>query len=231
MTKFLIGAAAIAIAGAAFAQGMQPPMVQTQHMDMPEQSDQAGGRTQTRAEVIAKTQQHFAMMDANHDGFVTADEMQAMGGGHQMGKHMGHDGGEMAMNDGPMGNPGAMFDRLDTNHDGAISRDEFAKGREMRIERKVVINNGPGDASGEHGGMKMHGMGGGMGGMHGGGGMGAHMLKLADANSDGRISLQELTAASLQRFDRADANRDGQVTQEERKAMRQQMKLQRGRTL
>ena len=143
MTRFLIGASAIAFAGAAFAQGMQPPMVQTQNMDMPSQSDQVGGRTQTRAEVIAKTQKHFAMMDANHDGFITADEMQAMGGGRQMGKHMGHDGGAMAMDDGPMGNPGAMFDRLDTNHDGAISRDEFAKGHEMRIERKVVMIMAP----------------------------------------------------------------------------------------
>ena len=163
MSKLLIGVAAMAIAGGALAQGMQPPAVQTMPMGVGSQSDEDGGRTQTRAEVIAKTQKHFAMMDANHDGFVTADEMQAMGGGHQMGKHMGHDGGEM-------------------------------------------------------------------GGMHGGG-MGARMLKLADANNDGRISLQELTAASLQRFDRADTNHDGQLTQEERKAMRQQMKLQRGQIL
>ena len=227
MSKLLIGVAAMAIAGGALAQGMQPPAVQTAPMGMGSQSDAGGGRTQTRAEVIAKTQQHFAKMDTNHDGFVTADEMAAMGGGHKMGKHMRQDGGEMAMNDGPMGNPGAMFDRLDTNHDGAISRDEFAKGHEMRIERKVVINGGPEQDGGEHSGMKMHGM----DGMHGGGGMGAHMLKMADANGDGKISLQELTAASLQRFDRADTNRDGQVTQEERKAMRQQMKLQRGQSL
>ena len=221
MNKFLIGAATLAIAGGAFAQGMQSPTVQTSQNIMAPHD--MGGRVQTRAEVLAKTQKHFAMMDANHDGFVAAEEMQSMGG-HQMGKHMGHRG-DMAMNDGPMGNPNAMFDRLDTNHDGAISRDEFAKGRQMRIERKVVINGGPEQDGEEHG--DMHGQ----GGMHGGGGMGAHMLKMADANNDGRISLQELTAASLQRFDRADANHDGQVTPEERRAMHEQMKLQRGRTL
>ena len=176
----------------------------------------------------AKTQQHFAMMDANHDGFITADEMQAMGGGHQMGKHMGHDGGEMAMNDGPMGNPGAMFDRLDTNHDGSISRDEFAKGHEMRIERKMVMKGTPGapGMDSEHGGMmKMHHIGGKMGG----GMMGGGMMKMADLNKDGRVSLQEATTSALQHFDMADTNRDGRITPDERRSMHQKMMQERGR--
>ncbi len=215
MNKFLIGAAALAIAGGAFAQGMQPPAVQTSRLDMPSPSDSMDSRVQTRAEVVAKVQKHFAMMDSNHDGAIVADEMQAMGS-KQHGDRMGRDGNEMAMHDGPMGNPGAMFDRLDTNHDGSISRDEFAQGREMRIERKVVINDGPGgEGSENHKMMNMHKM-------------GKHMFKMADANHDGRITLPEMTAAALQRFDRTDTNHDGIVTKEERQAMHQQMMQEHG---
>ena len=213
MNKFLIGAAALAFALPALAQ--IGPMA---------------GHQQTRADVVAKAQKHFAMMDTNRDGAIVADEMSAMGGKRHGGR-MDHD---MAMNDGPMGNPGAAFDRLDANHDGSISRDEFAKAREMRIERKVVINGTQGD---DHAGMKMHGMGGEkmggekMGGGKLGGGMGKQMLKMADANNDGRITLPEMTSAALQRFDRTDTNHDGVVTKDERQAMHQQRMQQRGQTL
>ena len=53
-------------------------------------------------------------------------------------------------------------------------------------------------------------------------GFGGRMFTMADANKDGRLSLQEATALSLQHFDSADANRDGTVTREERRQMRQQ---------
>ncbi|MEO7815177.1 MAG: EF-hand domain-containing protein [Sphingomicrobium sp.] len=203
MNKFLIGAAALAVSLPALAQ--VAPMA---------------GNQQTRAEVVAKAQKHFAMMDTNRDGAIVADEMSAMGGQ----RHGARGNRDMAMHDGPMGNPGAMFDRLDANHDGSISRDEFARGHQMRVERKVVINGAPGD---EHAGMKMHGM----GGAKMGGGMGRHMLKMADANNDGRITLPEMTNAALQRFDRADTNHDGVVTKDERQAMHHQMMQQRGQTL
>ncbi|MEO5578746.1 MAG: calcium-binding protein, partial [Sphingomicrobium sp.] len=88
---------------------------------------------------------------------------------------------------------------------GMISRDEFAKGRELRIEKRVVMN-----------GSGMHGMG--MGKMMGGG-----MLKTADVNKDGRVSLQEATATALQHFDRTDVNRDGKLTPDEMRAARQMM--------
>ena len=211
MNKFLIGAAALAVAVPALAQVM--PMAD---------------HSQTRAEVVAKVQQHFAMIDTNRDGFIAGDEMQAMGG-KQHGNRMGdgghgmamHDGDEMAMHDGPMGNPGAMFDRLDANHDGSISRDEFARGHKMRIERKVVMNDGAGGNGGTGGDRQnmMH--------AHQ---MGSHMLKKADSNNDGRISLSEMTAVALQRFDRADTNHDGVITGDERQSMHQQMKQHLGRS-
>jgi hypothetical protein len=56
------------------------------------------------------------------------------------------------------------------------------------------------------------------------GGFGGHMFEMADANKDGRVSLQEAQAAALQHFDKADANRDGRITPEERRQMHQQMR-------
>ena len=35
--------------------------------------------------------------------------------------------------------PGVAFDRLDTNKDGSVSRDEFAKAHEQRMERRIEI--------------------------------------------------------------------------------------------
>ncbi|WP_309603441.1 hypothetical protein [Sphingomonas sp.] len=209
MTKFLIGTAAMAMAGAAFAQGMQPPTVETPAMNMPQQ-DGGGNRVQTRAEVVAKAQKHFAKMDSNRDGFIAADEMQAMGG-----QNHGRDARKERRQQ-------AAFEWLDRNRDNMISRSEYDSFRQPRGQSMGGRGTAPTVMPGDRpaGGYRM-----------GGGGMGAHMLKMADANNDGRISLQELTAASLQRFDRADADHNGQVTPDERKAMHGQMKLQRGRTL
>ena len=57
-------------------------------------------------------------------------------------------------------------------------------------------------------GLKMHG----------------HMFDMADANHDGKVSLQEMTDAALRHFDRADANHDGRITPEERMQMHQRFK-------
>lgn len=203
MKEFLIGAAGIVLAGAALAQA---PVAPTPPAAPPHVAPMAD-RVHTRAEVIAKVQEHFARLDANKDGFLTKAEAEAgrkvikermvekMGEGH---------GDRMVMRD-----PNAAFDRLDANKDGAISRDEFAKGREVRIERRIVK-----DGAGMGKGMRM----GGMGGM-----MGGRMFDMADANKDGRVTLQEATDAAARHFDMADANRDGRVTPEERRQMHRQM--------
>ena len=211
MNRFLIGAAALVIVIPAMAQVQAPsaPMApMTPRMDV----------SHTREQVVAKVRDHFAKMDINRDGFVAGDELQSMRGQHRMGERRGR--GRMEMAD-----PGAAFDRLDANRDGMISRDEFGKAREMRIERKVVINNAsdaPGAAmEGEHRDMrKMHRMG-------GGGRMGGGMMKMADVDKDGRVSLQEATTSALQRFDRVDANRDGRITPDERRFNRDQRKQMR----
>src|SRR5207342_2569804 len=96
---------------------------------------------------------------------------------------------------------------------------EFAKGREMRIERRVELKDGqtavPGAPRGEGRRMRMHQMGGGM--------MGGRMFEDSDANKDGRVSLQEATDAAVRHFDMADTNRDGRITPEERMQMHRQL--------
>lgn len=94
------------------------------------------------------------------------------------------------------GKGGMMFERLDTNRDNMISREEFERGRTMRAERM----------GGHRMAMRGHGV----------------MMRRADTDNDGRISLAEAQAAALARFDRVDINRDGRITPEERQQMRQQ---------
>ena len=99
----------------------------------------------------------------------------------------------------------ALFERLDRNRDGFVAGDE--------IERK----GGHGEASAEHSGDHKRGH-------HGGGGMGfGRMFAAADANRDGKVSLQEATDAAYRHFDMGDVNRDGQLTPDERMQMRQRM--------
>jgi len=173
---------------------------------------------ETRNELVAHIREMFAKLDTNKDGFVAREEAdaahKAMGGEFRQKFAERQDGPGM-----PHLDHKAMFDRLDTNHDGMISRQEFDAHAEIREERRVVLMHG-----GPHGapGMpptpdmkRFHEMG---ARMHG------HMFEMADANHDGRVSLQEMTDAALRHFDMADANHDGRITPDERMQMHQRMK-------
>lgn len=207
MKEFLIGAAGIVLAGAAIAQAPAPQVA-------PVPSAPPQIREHTRVEVVAKVREHFAQMDANKDGFLTKEEADA---GRQifkerirtkLGERREH---RLERRDR---DPNAGFDRLDANKDGSISREEFAQHREQRIERRIVKKDGAAAPRGEHRGMRMHRF---------GGMMGSHMFTMADANKDGRVTLQEATDAAVRHFDMADANRDGRITPDERQQMRHQM--------
>jgi hypothetical protein len=104
-----------------------------------------------------------------------------------------------------------MFDRLDANHDGNISREEFAQAHAM--------HDGPGGPDGHHG-MHMGSPPGGPGGPEGGPGMhGAEMF-----GTQGFVTLEQMRARALERFDRADGNHDGTLTAAERHAAHDRMR-------
>jgi EF-hand domain pair/EF hand len=223
MTKYLLGAAVAAAAVAlspAIAQTPQPaPHVQLQHAPM---------KAHTRAEVGAHVRTMFEKLDTNRDGYVTKAEAQAARGDHagrvmkRIHKRMSRDAG------GGAANRGAMFDKLDTNRDGSISRPEFESAHARRQEHRIVIRekrDGAGAPGATH---EVHGM---HGRRIGGMGMGlrGRMFDMADANRDGRVTLQEATAAAYRHFDTADVNRDGRITPDERMQMHQRMRTERRR--
>ena len=123
------------------------------------------------------------------------DEMQGMRG-ERRAKRMAMRGAA------PDGARGGAFERLDTNRDNMISREEFDSMRTMRQAHRGEWAG----KRGQHMAMRGHGM----------------MLRRADADKDGRVSLAEAQAAAVQHFDNVDLNHDGRITPEERQQMRQQ---------
>jgi Ca2+-binding EF-hand superfamily protein len=196
MKKALILSAALAgMAGVANAQAPQPtpapapvaPMAAHPMMQMPE----------TRDGVVAMVREHFTRMDANHDGYVTRDEMRGMRG-ERRAKRMAMRGAA------PDAARGGAFERLDANRDNMISREEFASHRALRADHA--------GKGGQRMAMRGH----------------ATMMRRADADNDGRVSLAEAQAAAVQHFDKVDLNHDGRITPEERQQMHQQRMQNRG---
>lgn len=184
MKTLLLSVAALA------AVAISPALAQPQPGDHPVMAMQP----MTRAEVIQKVQEHFAMLDTDRDGFVTQAEMDA-------GKGAMHD--KMAQHREQRGD--SMFDRMDANHDGSVTRAEFDAAHQAMAERM--------GGDGHRMGMRM---------MHHAA-MGAHLLTMADADKDGRVSLQEATSAAAAHFDQADANHDGTLAPEEMRAAHKAM--------
>lgn len=97
-----------------------------------------------------------------------------------------------------------MFERLDTNNDGSISRSEFDSAHQ-------AMAGGMGQR--RHVRLRM---------MHAG--MGGKIFETADADKDGRVSIQEATAAAAAHFDKADTNHDGTLTPDEMRAGHRMMR-------
>ena len=196
-----------------------PPVAPGQRVQM--QFHYLPMKAETRDEMVAHVRDMFARLDANKDGYITRQEADAA--------HHQAMGGEMrekfakrfADGDFPHPDRAAMFDKLDTNKDGSITRQEFMAAQPHFNEgRAIVMRDGPPEGGGGPGEprvkiMRMHSM-----DMHG------RMLKTADANHDGKVSLLEMTNAAVQHFDAADANHDGTLTRKERMQMHQRMKAE-----
>jgi Ca2+-binding EF-hand superfamily protein len=211
MRKFLIAGLMAAAASPLIAQASAPVPPAAPRAPVAPMAPMAPDRIVTRAEVDARVRAHFAELDTNRDGYVTTQEMSAMRSAR------GLPGQQRRVEHQVMrGDPAAAFDRIDANHDGSISRDEFAKGHEVRIEKRVITQGGAPGAPGLPMRMKMHG-----------GMMGAGLLRMADTDKDGRVSLAEATGGAMQHFDMMDANRDGRLTPEERRAGRGKMRQMR----
>jgi Ca2+-binding EF-hand superfamily protein len=182
----LSGAALLAVAGGvAIAQG--PGQRPDRNADV------------TRDQVIARTSEAFARLDANHDGRFTPDEARARGEARRT-ERRAH-----------------MFDRLDANHDGNVSRDEFSQAHGVRGEGRPGMGHRrmgppPGGPDGPEGGPPP-------GGPDGPRGPGARMF-----GEQGFMTLEQMRDRALARFDRADANHDGTLTAAERREARGQMR-------
>lgn len=199
MNKALILSVVLAgTAGVAIAQVPQPAPAPAPATPMSAQPMMQ--MPETRDGVVAMVREHFAEMDTNRDGFLTRDEMQEMRGERRAKR--------MAMRGKTAGTPGAgAFERLDTNRDNMISREEFDSMRTMRQAHRGEWAG----KRGQHMAMRGHGM----------------MMRRADTDNDGRVSLAEAQAAAVKHFDKLDANHDGRITPEERQQMRQQHMQQR----
>ena len=196
MKKLLMGGAALALAVPALAQVASAPAPKPQN----------AAKIHTRADVQAEVAKHFARVDANRDGFVTQAEADAAveafrGKRAEKRTERRADRREHA------------FERIDVNGDGAITKAEWDAKQTKRQER-VAARDHDGDGRPDRA----------RAGGHGIGGFGGHMFEMADANKDGRVTLQEAQAAALRHFDTVDTNRDGQITREERKQMHQRMR-------
>lgn len=213
MNKYLLGGAA-AVATVAIA----PAIAQTAQPAPVIQRAAVAAKAHTRAEVGTHVQSMFTKLDTNRDGYVTKAEAQAARGhgAERIVKRMKRRAGAGSPEQ-RLANRGAMFDQLDTNRDGSISRSEFEAAPALH-ERSVIVRNH--DGGGAPGAMRMRGMRMGMG-------LRGHMFDMADANRDGRVTLQEATAAAYRHFDMADVNRDGRITPDERIQMRQRMRTER----
>jgi EF-hand domain pair/EF hand len=197
MKKLLIGGAVLLASAAAIAQVAPVPAPQAK-----------AAKVHTRAEVQAKVAEHFAKLDANRDGSVTKAEADAAMQGFrahfaERAKERRGDRREHA------------FERLDANRDGAISRGEWDAGAAHR-EQRMASRDHNGDGRPDRRGFRHARM----------GSFGGHMFEMADANKDGRVTLQEAQASALKHFDMADANRDGQVTPDERRQMHERMRAE-----
>ena len=86
-----------------------------------------GPPPQTRAEIAQLMAERFAFSDADHDGFLTADELGERGPA-MIARMDADQDGKVSLAEATEGEL-ARFDRIDSDHDGTISDAERAAAR------------------------------------------------------------------------------------------------------
>src|SRR5439155_2023382 len=189
-------------------------------------------KTETRADVQARVAKLFGRFDANGDGFIGKDELNAVEAQRE----------QKAEQRAQRFDPSKIFDRIDANHDGKITAAEAEAARSQRAQAKggqpakaqatgftglfaradtnkdKVLTRAEFDAMGQQLKTRME---------HASaarGSMAVRMFDTADSNKDGRVSLAEMQQQALAHFDRADLNHDGKLTPQERQQARQLLK-------
>ena len=127
MISGVAAVALAALAGAATAQQPAGPAMERQAHAQRVDTDGDGRISQ--AEFVARRVQRLTAADANGDGTVTREELQARGAAHRAQRAE------------------TRFARLDANSDGAVSREEFTAPRAARADRAprpMRAHGGPG---------------------------------------------------------------------------------------
>lgn len=181
----------------------------------------------TRAEAEQMATERFQARDANHDGFLTADELGERGAMLLERQDADHDG-KISAAEATAGAL-ALFDRADTDHDGTISD----------AERSAAMAMMGGVRQGPRGGAGLNMLPATRAEMqqmtqqifarqdadHDGfltadelGERAQTALARLDADHDGKLSAAENSNGLLTLFDRVDANHDGTISDAERSA-------------
>jgi Ca2+-binding EF-hand superfamily protein len=231
MKTFLIGgaaAAAILAGGAGVAATVQTTKT------APAAKPARAAKAATRADVQSRVATVFAKLDANHDGFVSKDELNAVETRRE----------QRIEKRAERFDPAKIFAAIDLNKDGKITAAEAEAARSQQSKgnpgkpaqahaaafgglfakadanKDKVITRAEFDSLGqkiksriEHAATAQ-------------GSMAERMLATTDTNKDGKISLAEMQQSALGRFDRLDLNRDGKVSAQERQQVRQARKAQ-----
>ncbi|HET9577894.1 MAG TPA: EF-hand domain-containing protein [Usitatibacter sp.] len=148
-----------------------------------------GMLSRDEAASLPRILQNFDEIDADHNGFITFDELRAYMSSHRHGhggffKKLDKDGDGRISRDEAAAAPrlAQHFDEIDANHDGLLTRDELKAAHQARAQARFSKIDTDGDGR----------------------------ISLAEAQAN--------APRLAQHFDRVDANHDGFVTPEELKA-------------